>query len=137
MGKINVGKLIVGSIAAGVVLNAGDYLINNVLMKGAYDTVMAARNVNPAAMNIGTMVVLDFAMALLLVFTYAAIRTRFGAGPKTAIVAGVLVVMIANLQAAYFVGIGFFGWDVWLPSAAMGTANYVIAALVGGALYSE
>lgn len=137
MGKINVGKLIVGAIAAGVALNLGDYLINEVIMKGAYDVVMQARNVDPAATNIATMVVLDFAMALLLVFTYASIRTRFGAGPKTAIVAGVLVVMVANIQAAYFVGIGFYGWDVWIPSAAMSTANFVIASLVGGALYSE
>ena len=137
MGKINVGKLIIGAIAAGVVLNIGDYVINEVLMKGAYDAVMQARNVDPAAMNMATMVALDFAMALLLVFTYAAIRTRFGAGPKTAIVAGLLVVMIANLQAAYFVGVGFFGWDVWMPSAAASTVNYVVAALVGGAVYSE
>lgn len=137
MGKINVGKLIVGAIAAGVVLNVGDYVINEVIMKGAYDTVMAARNVDPAAMNLATLIVLDFAMALLLVFTYAAIRTRFGAGPKTAIVAGLMVALVSNITAAYFVGMGFFGWDVWMPSAALGTANTIIAALVGGVLYKE
>ncbi len=137
MGKINVGKVIVGGIAAGVVMNVGDYVINEMIMKGQYDSVMAARNIDPAAMNIATLVALDFAMALLLVFTYAAIRTRFGAGPKTAIVAGLLVVMVANVQAAYFVGMGFFTWDVYLPSAALSTTNVVVAALVGGALYKE
>ena len=137
MGKINVGKLIVGGIAAGVVMNVGDYVINEMIMKSQYAAVMAARNIDPAAMNIATMVVLDFAMALLLVFTYAAIRTRFGAGPRTAIVAGLIVVMVANVQAAYFVGMGFFSWDVWMPSAALSTTNVVVSALVGGALYSE
>lgn len=137
MGKINVGKLLIGGLAAGVVMNIGDYVINEVIMKGSFDAVMAARNIDPAAMNIATMVVLDFALALLLVFTYAAIRTRFGAGPKTAIVAGLMVVMIANVQAAYFVGMGFFGWDVWAPAAALSTVNVLIASLVGAALYSE
>ena len=137
MGKINVGKVIIGGIAAGVVLNIGDYVINEMIMKSQYATVLAASKIDPAAMNIATLVALDFAMALLLVFTYAAIRTRFGAGPKTAIVAGLIVVMVANVQAAYFVGMGFFSWDVWVPSAALSTVNGVIAALVGGALYNE
>lgn len=137
MGKINVGKVIVGGIVAGIVMNVFDYVINNVLMKGQFDAVMAARNIDPGAMNLATMIALDFAMGLLVVFTYAAIRTRFGAGPKTAIVAGLLVAMIANVQAAYFVGVGFFGWDVYMPSAALATANIVISALVGGALYNE
>lgn len=137
MGKINVGKVIVGGIVAGIVMNVFDYLINNVLMKAQFDAVMAARNLDPAAMNLATMIALDFAMGLLVVFTYAAIRTRFGAGPKTAIVAGLLVAIIANVQAAYFVGVGFFGWDVYMPTAALATANIVISALVGGALYNE
>ena len=137
MGKINIGKLIVGGIAAGVVLNIGDYVINELILKESFAAVMTARNVAPESMNLATLVVLDFAMALLLVFTYAAIRTRFGAGPKTAIVAGLIVVMIANVQAAYFVGMGMFTWDVWMPAAALSTGNVVIASLVGGALYSE
>ena len=137
MGKINVGKVIVGGIAAGVVMNIFDYVINGMIMKTQYAAVMTARNIDPAATSITTMVALDFAMGLLLVFTYAAIRTRFGGGPKTAIVAGLLVVMVANVQAAYFAGMGFFSWDVYMPSAALATANMVISALVGGALYKE
>lgn len=137
MGKINVGKVIVGGLVAGVVLNVFDYVVNEIILKGQFDAVMAARNVDPAAMNIGTMVVLDFAMALLLVFTYAAIRPRFGPGPKTAAVAGLTLALTGNIVAAYFVGMGFFTWEVWTPAAALSTTNIVVATLVGAALYSE
>ena len=137
MGKINVGRLILGAVAAGIVMNGFDYVSNEIIMKADYAAVFAARNIDPAAMSIATMVVLDFAMALLLVFTYAAIRTRFGAGPKTALVAGLLVALIGNVVAAYFAGMGFFPWHLYLKAAALSTTNTVVCAYVGGAIYSE
>jgi len=54
MGKINVGKVIVGGIVAGVVMNGLDYVINEIVMKGAFDAMMAARNVDPAAVKVAT-----------------------------------------------------------------------------------
>lgn len=137
MGKINVGKVIVGGIVAGVVMNGIDALINAVILKDMMTATLHARNIDPEAMNIATMVVLDFAMALLLVFTYAAIRPRFGAGPKTAIVAGLLLSLITSTLAGYFVGMGFFGWHEWAPNAALSTVNMCVSALAGCALYKE
>lgn len=137
MGKINVGKVIVGGIAAGVVMNVFDYVINEVIMKTDYMAVFQARSIDPTLISIPTMVVLDFAMALLLVFTYAAIRTRFGPGPKTAVVAGLMIALTCNVLAAYFAGQGFFPWSVWAKAAVFATANMVISTVVGAALYSE
>jgi hypothetical protein len=136
MGKINVGKVIIGGIVAGIVMNGLDYVINEIIMKEPLTAAMAARNIT-AAPNVATMVVLDFAMALILVFTYACIRTRFGPGPKTAVVAGLIIAMTANVLAAYFAGMGFFEWDLYAKMAALATANTIISALVGCALYNE
>jgi len=69
--------------------------------------------------------------------TYAAIRPGFGAGPKTAIVAGLMMGFTASLMAAYFVGMGFFTWEVWAPASALSTLNICLAALAGCALYNE
>jgi hypothetical protein len=137
MGKINVGKVIVGGLVTGAVMNGIDALINMVILKDMMTATMTARNIDPAATNIPTMVVLDFAMGLLLVFTYAAIRTRFGPGPKTALVAGILLSLITGTLAAYFVGMGFFTWHEWVPNAALSTVNMCVSALVGCALYKE
>jgi len=136
MGKINVGKVIVGGIVAGIVMNGIDYVINEILMKEPLTAAMAARNIT-APPNIATMVVLDFAMALILVFTYACIRTRFGPGPKTAIVAGLIIAMTANVLAAYFAGMGFFGWHLYGQMAALATGNTLVSALAGCAVYTE
>ena len=137
MGKINVGKVIVGGIVAGAVMNGLDFVINTIILKDSMTATMTARNIDPAAMSIPTMVVLDFAMGLLLVFTYAAIRTRFGPGPKTALVAGILLSLITSTLAAYFVGMGFFGWHEWMPNAALSTVNMCVSALAGCAVYKE
>jgi hypothetical protein len=137
MGKINVGKVIVGGIVAGIVMNGLDYVINAILMKDYLARSAAAHNIDMAAASVATMVALDFAMALMIVFTYACIRTRFGPGPKTAIVAGLIIAITSNILAAYFAGQGFFSWHLWGAMAVLETGNTVIAALVGGALYTE
>ena len=137
MGKINVGKVIVGGLAAGVVMNGLDYVINEMLMKSELTAASAARNIDPAAASLPTLIVLDFAMALMLVFTYACIRTRFGPGPKTAVVASLIIAITANILAGYFAAQGFFSWDLYAKMAALATANTVISGLVGCALYTE
>jgi hypothetical protein len=40
-------------------------------------------------------VILDFIYGIVLVYLYAAIRPRFGAGPSTAVQAGILMWLIA------------------------------------------
>ena len=54
MGKINVGKLLIGGIVAGIVLNIGDFVINEYILKEAFASTFTARNVDPAAMNLAS-----------------------------------------------------------------------------------
>ena len=141
MGRINVGKVIVGGLVAGVVMNILDFLINNYLLKGTFDAALIARNLSPDAMmatNIITqMVALDFVMAIVLVFTYAAIRPRFGAGPKTAIIAALILAAATSTLAGYFTAMGFFPWSTWVAGTVASTANFLVSGLVGGAFYNE
>jgi hypothetical protein len=137
MGKINVGKVIVGGIVAGIVMNGLDYVINAIIMKNQLALAAAARNIDLSVVSVPTMVALDFAMGLMIVFTYACIRTRFGPGPKTAIVAGLIIAISTNILAAYFAGQGFFSWDLWAKMAGLEAGNTLISALAGCAVYTE
>jgi len=137
MGKINVGKVIIGGIVAGIVMNVIDFVINMYVMKAQLDAEAIAHNVDPNAANPATFIALDFAMALLLVFTYAAIRTRFGPGPKTAVVAGLIIALTACTLAAYFAAQGMFTWDLWAKMSGLSTLSIVAAGLAGGAVYKE
>lgn len=94
MSSINTGKVVAGGLLAGVVFNVLDFA-NNYLLVGADFRANATRlGLDPAVAEspagIATWVVIDFLLGLLVVWTYAAIRPRFGPGVKTAIYAGLI-----------------------------------------------
>src|SRR5438094_10240274 len=90
MGKINWGRVIVGGLLAGVVLNAFDYVYYGVVMKSDMAAAMQALGKQPQAIDalVPWFIFLDFIYGIGLLWVYAAIRPRFGAGPKTGVVEG-------------------------------------------------
>jgi hypothetical protein len=139
MGRINYGKVMVGGLVAGLVLNVLDFLMNNYLMKSQFEAVNVARNIDPAvaAGAIPAYVAIDFLMGALVVFIYAAIRPRFGAGPNTAVIAGVILGTAGSLVAGFFTAGGFFPWSVWTMASAISLVNCCIGALAGARFYTE
>jgi len=99
MGKINWGRVVVGGLLAGVVLNIVDFVFFGVIMKLAIDAAMQALGKRPGAMDslVPLFVVLDFVYGIGVLWVYAAIRPRFGAGAKKAVIAGVAVWFFAGL----------------------------------------
>src|SRR2546423_12981546 len=90
MGKINWGRVVLGGLVAGVVLHIVDYLTYGVWLKADMAAAMTGLGKSPAAMDsaIPLWVALDFVSGIGLLWVYAAIRPRFGAGVKTAVIAG-------------------------------------------------
>ena len=89
MGKINMGRVVLGGLLAGLILNIGEYLINEVILGKQYSDALAALN-RSFPMSAGSAVfyiLLFFALGVFTVWIYAAIRPRYGAGPMTAICA--------------------------------------------------
>src|SRR5256886_8361404 len=106
MGKINWGRVIVGGLLAGVVLNAFDYVYYGVVMKSDMAAAMQALGKQPQAIDalVPWFIFLDFIYGIGVLWVYAAIRPRFGAGPKTGVIPGVpvwfLLILLHNLGAA-------------------------------------
>src|ERR1700674_2788856 len=92
MGRINWTRVVLGGLLAGLVLNVVDWLVYGMWLGKDYAAAMQALG-KPGAMNnlIGWFVFLDFVYGITLVWIYAAIRPRFGASAKTAIIAGFVV----------------------------------------------
>ena len=92
MGRINTGRVVLGGLVAGVVANALDYVINAYLMAEEGADMAQRLNLNQDVMQSSTYVWIgvDMIWGLLLVFTYAAFRPRFGPGPKTAMLSAIL-----------------------------------------------
>ena len=139
MGKINMQKVLIGGLIAGVALNIIDTVLYGVLLKAPMAAAMQALG-KPAMTNaqIPWFVVLDFVAGVFLVWLYAAIRPRFGAGPATAVKAGV---------AAWFVGsflVTLFMWPAqMMPQNLMITTTlatlvyWPLAAVIGAKFYTE
>jgi hypothetical protein len=141
MAGINYGRVVLGSLAGGVVANVGDFLVNNMIM--ADDMIRMAQRLNlnqtlMASPAVGmTWVVVDFVYVTLIVWTYAAIRPRFGPGPATAVRAGAVLWAAVCIVLFGFESMGIFTTDSFFKSAALSFVTTTLAALAGGWVYKE
>jgi hypothetical protein len=141
MNGINSGKVVTGGLVAGLVLNVLDFA-NNYLVVGEDFRANATRlGLDPAAAEslagIATWVVIDFLLGILLVWTYAAIRPRFGPGPKTAIYAGLIPYLSINLIMFGLTQGGLIPMALYVKMAAAQLIIVSLGAIAGAWAYKE
>jgi hypothetical protein len=98
MRQVNGSRVIAGGLLAGLVMNVGHGLAEGVGMRAEMEGTLARLGLPPlseAAMI--TMAIGAFAIGLIAVWTYAAIRPRYGAGVGTALRAAAAVWVVACL----------------------------------------
>jgi hypothetical protein len=139
---INTQKVLIGGFAAGVVLNVIDFVVNMFIlgarMKAESDAFKPGLS---DQMNKGsTMVsyiIMDFILGFALVWTYAAIRPRFGPGLKTASYAALLFWILGGVFYWGYMMMGMTSSGLWWTLAFVALVNLLAAASVGAWLYSE
>src|SRR5262245_16951006 len=98
MSKINLGRVFVGGLVAGLVINISEFLLNGVVIGEEMNAAMVALNKPPISPGmIFWFLLFGFGLGIMLVWVYAAIRPRFGPGISTAVCAGALVWGLAYL----------------------------------------
>ncbi len=139
MGKINVGRVLLGGLVAGLVISIGNFLINRVVLRDAMNSEFARLHVSePGNDFIAKAVVLTFILGIAIVYLYAAIRPRCGAGVKTAICAGLMAWFFVFLYAGGVLGMAFrMPLELILERAGLGLIVYAIGAIAGAWLYKE
>lgn len=142
MSAMNMKRVLTAGLAAGVVLNVIDFLANTFVLGRDMQAELSA--INPSlwfAMidprNIMIFVAIDFALGLLIVWLYAAMRPRFGPGVGTAMRAGAFVWVVATLMWVYLLLMGLNSLGNFVLGAVVSLANYLAGAWVGGRLYSQ
>jgi hypothetical protein len=79
---------------------------------------------------------IDVAMGIWAVWLYASIAPRYGAGVRTAAVAGLAWWTLRGLQSAKWAGLGLLAPDTsYAPLAAGSLLAALVAALAGARLY--
>lgn len=139
MGKINWGRVVLGGLVAGVVLNVFDYVLYGVLLADDFKAALQALG-KPAMSGSLTawFVFLDFVYGIFAVFLYAAMRPRFGAGPKTAIIAGLAIWFLAFLlHGAGEMPLGLFPNRLYVIPIIVGIVELPLATATGGKVYQE
>lgn len=139
---INTSKVVVGGLAAGVVLFALDFLVNGFLLTAQNEAALSA--LNPAlAENLespGLMaffVAFDLALGIIIVWTYAAMRPRLGAGPRTAFIAGGLIWLVLTMMYMGQTAMGMWDWGYFFTGTVVYLIVFLLVAYVGARLYRE
>jgi hypothetical protein len=139
MSRINLGRVLIGGLVAGVIINVGEFILNGVLLEEEMNAAMAALNrppINPSM--IIWFVLFSFGLGFMLVWTYAAIRPRFGAGIKTAVCASTLVWGLAYLYPNLFmIIINLFPRNIMVMATVWGLIEIIIAGIAGAWVYTE
>ena len=138
MGKINVGRVILGGLLAGLVMTVSEYILNTYVTADETSAIMQRLGLP----QIGTeqiigFVVLTFVVGIVLIWLYAAVRPRFGAGIKTAIIAAVALWVIAMISATGDVIVGITTADSLIVPGIWTLVETIVAAIAGGWVYQE
>jgi len=136
---INMTRVLIGGIVAGLVLNVGEFILNMLVMGADMNAMMARLNLPPiGGQAIAVFVVLCFALGIATAWLYAAIRPRFGPGLTTALRAGAAVWFFAYLYGSVsMVAMGMFPARTMAVAVMWGLGEILIASVVAGALYKE
>jgi len=131
---MNKVRIVLGGLVAGVVVNVIETVAHRFLFR-SYEELGR----EPLTMSGAILIwIVGLIFGVLLAWLYAAIRPRYGAGPKTAILAGLYLWIVAGL----LVWIGFlplirWGTRLMIIGIVTNLVAYVIAGLVAGYLYKE
>jgi hypothetical protein len=140
MAHTNRGRVILGGLLAGVVINIVEYITNGVVLKQAWGEAMKALG-KPAELTPGAIVMFNvwgFLLGIAAVWLYVAIRIRYGPGPNTAMRAGLaawaLAVFLPNLGNY---PLGLFPARLLVISSVVALVEIVVATVAGAWLYKE
>jgi hypothetical protein len=140
MGKINIGRVILGGLVAGIVGDLLGYLVDGVLLAPRWaDDMKALGHPDFSSSQLIGYNLLGLVTGIAVIWIYAAIRPRFGAGVKTAVYAGLAVwvvgVLVPNLS--FMCVSHLFSHHLTLYTTLGGIVEMVVGTIAGAALYQE
>ncbi len=141
MGKINIGRVVLGGLLAGLIFNLGEFLLNNYFLRELWEWTLKSLNKAPMGSEVFAMVfyvILGFALGIFSVWVYAAIRPRFAPGPATAICAGLIVWFLTSMySSAVMLPMHLFPRRLLLYSVVWEFVLIPLATVVGAWAYKE
>jgi pimeloyl-ACP methyl ester carboxylesterase len=139
MSSINMGRVVVGGLVAGLLINVSEFVLNAVVLAEDMNAAMAALNRPPIDNGmIVWFVLLAFGIGMMVVWVYAAVRPRFGPGVQTAICASLVVWGLAYLYPnVTTIVLGLFPTRLMIIATVWGLVEVLVAGVAGAWIYTE
>ena len=134
---MNVKKLLLATLAVGVVMNVLDVVVHGMVLQGMYYSKLTGlfRSDTPTPL----LIVGDFVAALVFVWFYDRVYGSFGGGPKGGATCGLYAGVLVSFPTWIFMNLLFVGFPyalawVW---TIYGIAAGVVVGAVAGATYKK
>ena len=141
MAKINWGRLIVGSLIAAIIMFVTDGFIHETIAKADWHAVyegLRATEPQPHGLSMVYFALFELGRGFTAMMFYVTMRSFFGAGPKTAVLAGIVGWIAFSLSGpVQFIPLGFFSNALWLKVGAIHLITSIVATIAGAALYKD
>lgn len=138
MGKINWGRVLLGGIVAGVIINIFEFVTNGLVLSRDLEAAMKAlgRTMDPGA--IGVFVIWGFLAGICAIWLYAAARPRFGPRAKTAALTGFAFWIFSYaLPSVGQWALHLFPHRLIAIGTLVGLVEVIIGSIAGAAIYKE
>jgi hypothetical protein len=144
MSGINWRRVILGGLLAGMVINVFEFFLNGVVLAKDWEAAIVALGRPPIAGSqialffVWSFVLWGFLIGIISVWLYAAIRPRYGAGPKTALYVGSFVWGLGYLLPSVTpLLLSLYPRRIVAIGLTVGLVEVLLAALVSARLYRE
>jgi hypothetical protein len=137
MGRINWGRVVLCGLVAGVVWTVLGSVVTVLVGREFAAAVPGGRLSAPKLGFVVFLFILNLVEGTWAMWLYAAIRPRYGAGPKTAAVVGISWWVVSSLVDATWGSFGFVPVSALWPAMAASLPALILAAVVGAWPYKE
>lgn len=139
VGRISLPRVLLGGLVAGVVCNLSGMLLGALVLRDEVRALLAAMAHPPSPVRMFTEhVALRLGLGVLTVWLYAALRPRFGPGPRTALRAALFIYLAAYLfTGLLFQELGIYSTRTTVIALVWGAVEVALMALTGAWLYRE
>jgi hypothetical protein len=135
---MNYAKIALGGLVAAVVCFIGDSIVHGVLLQSTWMEIANTLHLPRGDAGYAYFSLYDLAKGVASILLYAMIRPRFGPGPRTALIAGLLTwALVLPIPLCGMIPIHFFGRKFALLWSIYGLFPIVIGAVAGSWFYRE
>lgn len=135
MGKINFGRVLLGGIVAGIIIDAFSYVVDGLILKSQW---AAANQGNFTTNQIVGFCILGLIAGMMIIWFYAACKPRLGTRYRTALNVGLAAWILGYvLPNAGYMYIAQHQHNLMIYTTLGNLVEVLVGTFVGAALYKE